>query len=97
MEHTQTTLADILGRTQPCIFKARFHYNPCRSCDGLNQVCESYLASVRYDSRPQHKTVGSKDHADGEVHNSSRALDSVKTADAYSWIRRANDMGAITG
>lgn len=44
MEHTQTTLAEILGRTKPCIFKARFKYDPCRSCDGLNQVCENYLS-----------------------------------------------------
>lgn len=45
MNHPQAQLKDILGHTYICIFKERFKYDPCRSCDGLNRVCENYLAS----------------------------------------------------
>lgn len=36
--------------TKPCIFKARFKYNPCRECNlDYMRTCENYLAEARYD------------------------------------------------
>ena len=73
---------------KPCLFKERFKYEPCRSCDGLDRNCKNYL------SQPVRRRL----HSRGENyanHNTTSPHDTnVKVID-YGLIRLFNDGGVI--
>jgi hypothetical protein len=81
-----------------CIFKPLFHYEPCRSCNGLNNYCRNYreaysrqdfLSSLADNSHPQTKpnvVINSEKDFSHTIATGNRQGEKDKTADdTHNW------------
>ena len=72
-----TTTLELLGNPE-CIYKRRFRYDPCRSCNnGYNPHCENYTPVYSQRTKPLSDDVASR---------SNEIMD--KTSGTYSQLKR---------